>query len=637
MKRFLLMAAVAPLMVAFAWAAPGDYREAPMLAAMVAAGELPPVEERLPREPKVRETFHEVGTYGGRLLVFGTGPNPWAPLVGENPEGTPTPIRMGFDGSLEPDLALDFDLSDDYRTFTLTLREGTKWSNGDPFTAHDVSFHFNEMQKKELGYVWGMPSQVNTVTAVDDHTVVIEYSEPYPKVLNDLVTYKGTDWTFYQPSTWLKQWHIEYNEDANAKAQEEGFENWQEAFADHSTFCCPQRDINRPTLAPFMLVDVQPTFRLKERNPYYFAVDSAGQQLPYIDSGLIQIVEDREATRLKVIGGEADYAMMTLDAYPLLRQGRNAGNYRLNLIESWFEGVGLAYAFNLNVKDSAKRKYFETLEFRRAMSLAIDRERINEVQWLGQGTPSQMTITKLASIYRPEWGEAHPYARHAPDQANRMLDAIGLDKRNADGIRLLPDGEPFIVINAFSGKTPLRAYELVKEDFEAVGIGLELRPADISVIDQGMSGGTIDFVRWNETIGEMQDYLSTTGGINQSLSHMAHQYWIWWDEMHKRRTGRSGETGALPGEEPPPELMEYFETQIVQSKKHPFGSPEQKRLSAAAWELQAENLWNIGVTQAAPMVMVYRSNLVNVPDRVPPFFEGDIGFNYYVDQFFFKS
>ena len=634
MKKVLLMAAAVPLIVASAWA---DYREAPMLAARVAAGELPPVEDRLPLEPKVRAVFDEIGTYGGQVIVFGNGPNPWAPLIGENPEGTPTPIRMDYDGSLEPDMALDFDISDDYQTFTLTLREGAKWSNGDPFTAEDFSFHFNDMQKAELGYVWGYPSQVATVTAVDDVTVVIEYREPYPKVMNDLVTYKGTDWTLYQPSTWLKQWHAEYNPDANAKAKEEGFDNWQEAFNDHSVFCCPQRDIERPTMAPFMLADVQATFRLKERNPYYFAVDSAGQQLPYIDSGLIQIVSDREAMNLKIIGGEADYAMTQLVNYPLLVQGQKAGNYKLNLIESWFEGVGMAFAFNLNIKDEAKRPFFENVEFRRAISLAFDRDRINEAQFLGQGTPSQMTITKLASIYRPEWGEDHPYARHDPDEANRMLDALGLDQRNDDGIRLLPNGEPFVVINAFSGKTPSRAYELVKEDFEAVGIDLELRPADISVIDQGMSGGTIDFVQWNETIGEMQDYLSGGGGHTQSLSHMANQYWIWWQEMNDRRTGESKETGALPGEEPPPELMEYFEVQIVQSKKHPFGSAEQKRLSSKAWELQAEWLWNIGISQAAPVVMVYRSNLTNVPNKVPPFFEGDIGFNYYADQMFFKN
>ena len=168
-------------------------------------------------------------------------------------------------------------------------------------------------------------------------------------------------------------------------------------------------------MAPFMLADVQPTFRLKERNPYYFAVDSAGQQLPYIDSGLIQIVSDREAMTLKIIGGEADYAMTNLVNYPLLVQGQKAGNYKLNLIESWFEGVGMAFAFNLNIKDEAEAAVLRE----RRVPGARSRWRSTATgstrpQFLGQGTPSQMTITKLASIYRPEWGEDHPYARHDP-------------------------------------------------------------------------------------------------------------------------------------------------------------------------------------------------------------------------------
>ena len=224
-------------------------------------------------------------------------------------------------------------------------------------------------------------------------------------------------------------------------------------------------------------------------------------------------------------------------------------------------------------------------------------------------------------------------------KANRMLDALGLDKRNADGIRLLPNGEPFVVINAFHGKTPSRAYELVKEDFEAVGIYLELRPADGSVIDQGMSGGTIDFVQWNETIGEMQDYLSSGGGHTQSLSHMARQYWDWWQEMNKRRTGVFHRDRPPAGRGAAVECWkEYFEVQIVQSKKHPFGSAEQKRHSSmGCGSCRPSGCGTSASPRPLPVVMVYRSNLTNVPNKVPPFFEGDIGFNYYADQMFFKN
>ena len=122
-----------------AMAAGGQYKEAPMLAAMVAAGELPPVEDRLPIEPNVLVPLEEVGTYGGTLNVFGTGAHPWVD-GGDSPERSQYPLRMNFDGSIEPDQARDYELSDDNMTFTLYLREGMKWSNGDDFTAEDFRF-----------------------------------------------------------------------------------------------------------------------------------------------------------------------------------------------------------------------------------------------------------------------------------------------------------------------------------------------------------------------------------------------------------------------------------------------------------------------------------------------------------------
>ena len=222
-----------------------------------------------------------------------------------------------------------------------------------------------------------------------------------------------------------------------------------------------------------------------------------------------------------------------------------------------------------------------------------------------------------------------------------MLDALGLENRNAEGIRLLPDGRPFRILFAYGGTKPARYHELVAEDFEAVGVGVDLRSSASVDIVEGMHDGTIDFIQWNEVIGELYDWLpgreDDWGGINQSFSHTAYDYWNWWIEMNDRRTGVSNETGDLPGEEPPAALQEYFQAQIVESKKYPYSSAEQKRWSSRAWELLAENLWNIGVTQAAPLALVYRTNLMNVPLTLPPNAEGDVIFNNYTDQLFFKN
>ena len=561
---------------AAAAAGSGTYTRSPFLDARVASGELPPVELRLPIEPMVRQVLDEIGTYGGRLTIFShEHPNPHAPMVGDNPEGGPAPIWMDLEGSVEPGLAKGWDMPDDYMSFTLYLREGAKWSNGDPFTAEDFTF-------------------------------------------------------FY---------YIEYNPDAADLAKEEGYDSWRDAVTDHNRFF-PQSDINKPTMFPFVLTEFTESYRTKERNPYYIGVDTAGQQLPYIDTALIQKV-DAETVILKTIAGEADFDTLSLEHYPLLVQGAEAGNYKINLYEAAFEGTGLAYMFNLSSPDPAKREFLDNVEFRRAMSLAIDRDRINDVGWLGQGVPSARTISRLASIYRPEWGEDHPYARHDPDEANRMLDALGLENRNAEGIRLLPDGRPFRILFAYGGTKPARHHELVAEDFAAVGVGVDLRSgASVDILD-GMKGGTVEFIQWNETIPEFYDWLAGRsddwGGIMQSLSWTAYNYWTWWNEMYDRRIGNSAETGEMPGWEPPEALKEYFEAQAVESKKYPYGSAEQQRWSSRAWELLAENLWNIGVTQGAPLALVYRSNLMNVPLMVPPNSEGDIQYNNYADQMFFKN
>ena len=148
---------------AAAAAGSGMYTQSPFLDARVASGELPPVEDRLPIEPMVRQVLDEIGTYGGRLTIFShEHPNPHAPMVGDNPEGGPAPIWMDLEGSVEPGLAKGWDMPDDYMSFTLYLREGAKWSNGDPFTAEDFTFFYYELQLKDLGTVWGLPSQVTS-------------------------------------------------------------------------------------------------------------------------------------------------------------------------------------------------------------------------------------------------------------------------------------------------------------------------------------------------------------------------------------------------------------------------------------------------------------------------------------------
>ena len=649
-KIFVVLAALL-FIGAFAWAggdqsddsgttmtaSSGMYSQSPFLDARVNSGELPPVDERLPNNPLVVTPLDEVGTYGGRLTVFGYDPNPWGILIGENPEGAPPPIRLGLDMSFNEGLASEWSVADDYTSFTIKLREGSKWSNGDPYTSEDWRFMQHDMREKELQRYWGMATGfLERVVAVDDITVRFEFNAPFPKFLNYLTNYRaGSNWTGYSPSTWLKQWHAEYSDDAEAKAKEEGFASWQEAFTDHSTFCCPQKDPDMPTMFPFMITEVSQQFRAKERNPYYIAVDTAGQQLPYIDTALIQII-DRETTMLKIMGGEADFATRGLVDYPALVDAQDSGGFKINLIRTGWEGTSAGWMFNFNHADPVKRELFNNLDFRRAMSLAIDRDRMNDIQFLGQGVTSQATLHKASSIYKPEWGEDHPYARYAPDEANRLLDSIGLDRRNSDGVRLMSDGNPLVIVFPMRQQKPTEINELLKEDFEAVGVGMELRTASTIAMDVGMRDGTVDFLGSNSVFHELADYESTTGGINQWVDFMMNQWSHWWHTENDTGWNPGDMHGRSP-EEPPADVKEYLDVQILQSKKYPFGSPEQKRFSTRAWQLIADNIWIMGAVQDSPLVVTYSDNLMNVPGNVAAFTDQNAAFAIFTDQMFFEN
>ena len=625
-----------------AMAGDGQYKEAPMLAAMVAAGDLPPLEERLPIEPNVLVPLEEVGTYGGTLNVFGTGAHPWVD-GGDSPERSQYPLRMNFDGSIEPDQVKGYELSDDNMIFTMYLREGMKWSNGDAFTAEDFRFK-HEMDMDEGISTWGYPEQLESITAVDDYTVRYDFRVPYPRVVLNMLHWRGSDWRAYAPSKWLKQWHIEYNPNANAKAKEEGHADWAAAFNDHYTFCCPAKDINKPSVHAWMWKEQTTTVRIWERNPYHYAVDTAGQQLPYIDRIVSETV-NMATYKLKVIAGEADYATsMGLADYPVLKQNEEAKGYTATLIEG-LAGANVAYTFGVDNLDSDKRELFNNVEFSRAMSLAIDRENINETVWLGQAVPRQATARSDVRFYKPEWGEEHPYARYDPDEANRILDSIGLDKRNADGVRLMANGEPLNLVLTYgapadpAGNPSVLTHELVKEYWGDVGVNIQLGPLDGDSIRVAETAGSMDIRATSASGIEFYTFVSGNSSLMGAGHRGAGRYYAYWSaENNARSAGVQSTDGTeLPGEKPPPDFQRLYDMARVEMQSTVYGSPEYMDVRARVYDLHAEKLWTIGVVGMAPAPLVVRNNLGNVPRELPASAEGMLTLNYYLNMVFFKS
>ena len=263
----------------------GKYGEAPMLAALVAAGELPPVDERLPVNPSVRTPLEEVGTYGGTVRVFAIDNWPWQDMT-ESVERGPYMLK-GVDGQILPDVAAGVEMAADNTSVTITLREGHKWSDGHPVTADDVVFQFVAMHLHPEIVTYKTSPFVTDAVRIDEHTVRLDFDAPHPEMMVKLATWHGGDWEMLKPKHYLSKWHLDYNDMANEVAKEEGHESWQQAFTDHF-FWKPSTDIDLPVIQAWQFTEITPTVRVFERNPYYLRVDTAGVALRAPGRGWLQ-------------------------------------------------------------------------------------------------------------------------------------------------------------------------------------------------------------------------------------------------------------------------------------------------------------------------------------------------------------
>ena len=612
--------------------ATGKYQEAPELAALVAKGELPPVEERLPEQPFVLQPLESVGTYGGTFTVFALDNFPWNELTEEPSRGS-VPLRMTMDGEILPDIAIGYEQPADSKTFTLKLRKGMKWSDGSPFTSADFTFHVNDMVNHPDVETWGLGHWGEfTVSAPDDYTVVYTYEKPTPRVLLDVLHWRGSEWMIFHPKDFLKKWHIDYNENAEALAKEEGYDSWFEALNFHANFV-PLNDIEKPTISPWRPKNFSTTVRVYERNPYHHQVDTAGQQLPYVGEIISNIV-DRETYNLKVVAGEADLAWMftTLDNYTLFKESESDANYVVKPIPG-VSGTDASYGFNQNHEDPIRRALYQNRKFRQALSIAIDREEINDLVFNGLGVPRQDVVLPNASYYKPEWENA--WALYDPDRANQMLDELGLDKRSSSGIRLQSDGKPMVINVEFPDWfRAVAVHELVKEYWREVGI--DMRP---KAIQSTLLWDKMDTTNWDawSSKSDRPEMYSYLGGF--AVPPGAPLWSAWMNAQNAIDAGTATlddyEGGKLPGEEPPDYIKEYL-SWGPKKQTLVYGSPQYREFMSTVFQTMADEVYLIGTVGMTPVLFISRPNIANIPDEMPPWFEESMNFNYYAAQWYFK-
>jgi peptide/nickel transport system substrate-binding protein len=599
------------------------YNESPMLAALVEAGELPSVAERLPKNPAVVEPFNETGSYGGTLRVGFVGTNPgwgglwymagWENLVIWKPD---------FSG-VAPNIAESWEVSDDVTEYTFYLREGIKWSDGAPFTADDIMFYIEDIlfdpDVSEYGAAadWLPVAGAEEFRAekIDDYTVKFIFAEPNGVFLYNLATWAGRHITFF-PKHYLMQFHAKYNENVDELvAEEEGADDWVGLL--NLKASGPVEDTNnyflhpeRPLLFPWVIKEPLGASSqiVLERNPYYWKVDSEGNQLPYIDEILGISYLDDEGRTFAMLNGDVDYVKDPGDNNRILYfDAMDAGNpIQINVQIS--DGANSnSIQFNRTIDDPAKAELFTNKDFRIGMSYAINREELIEIVHFGMSEPAQVAPLESSPLYNEQL--ATQYIEYDVDLANEYLDKV-IPERGDDGMRLGLDGEPLtIVLFVPNDQSYMGTWEQVAEIL--TGYWAEV---GVNVIMNSMPND--QFVEHKED--NVLEAILFTGeggaGITAILDpryHVPMEYHgMFGNGWHAWRV-HSEESVQV---EPPQWIKDYrtqFEVEVL-------GASSQEAQIAAMQEIlqmSADEFWVIGISRPNPSYQVYHERLGNQPEE----------------------
>lgn len=608
---------VAPEMTAApeAAAAPGSYIEPPFLADRVTAGKLPPIAQRLPKEPFVvgpgvlmPEEFMkwENGEYGGDINMAWTFPSGYVNLAGGS-----TILRSPSQSTAAslPNVVSEFSASDDYTTFHFKIRDGLKWSDGEPVTTADVRFGFEDLyMDPDVQRPW--PSELLTqgnaelgpakLNVIDDLTFELTFSQPYGYFVAALNSWIPNYDFLIKPAHYLKQFHKKYAKEADLAAQLEknNETDWvtllQKMDIAHWDIG-EARGLGMPTLNAFVLTEASETQRIFERNPYYWHVDSAGKQLPYVDRIVTTIVVDENAVSNAILAGQVSIAtgnQVTLNKMPIYQQNAEKTGMRTFMTGSfnWPVLLFLNRDFQYEDQNSAWQKLMSDPDarFGKAMAAAVNPGDINK------------------SVYFELFGDPVMYdGMYNPENAKKLLDDLGM-KMGGDKFRTAPDGSEFILRitnhNAAPDWTPV--VELLKEQIEAVGIHVDIDNVAGSLFEERKTTNDImASIHWNDGNGWIsgisEDYLPSHKG---PWSPMTWQFFT---------------SNGQKGREPPADMKEFYKLHSDR-KKYPPESEEGKKLFQQLMTWIADHYVMIPTAGLRTTPTLVDARLRNVPNDGAP-------------------
>jgi peptide/nickel transport system substrate-binding protein len=628
--------------------APSAYKEAPMLADMVAAGTLPPVEERLPAEPVVVDVVENIGTYGGTWNAV-TGDQQGMGNIKMKLYDPPVRWKPDYSG-YEPGLAKSYEWSEDGKTITFKFREGVKWSDGEPFTTADLKFWWEDLaQNEDIKTVnvpwWAHNSDGSNITMEfpDDYTWVLKFDKAQ-WIMPYVLAQGFWEWEpLMKPAHFLKQWHPKYTPSAK-------FEDYDLNDRWHQT-------AGYPCLMAWCLKEYTPSVGwVWERNPYYWKVDPEGNQLPYIDQLKVEIVVEQETRNLKIAQGAYDCTFRGGEdptTIPFLNEQADAGNF--HIVTGWWNGAGAWPGWIINMDYHEEQEYdaatetplsketrelIRTKEFRKGLSHALDRQRILDVIWEGIGTVQNFTISPQSIHFKTPAGQemfqkwANADIEFDPEMAKSLFDSINFKDQNGDGWRDLPSGLDFTLVidqGDWGGKrVTTESNEAFRAMLEAVNIKVLIN----DVIGQPGTRGDYGF-----------------GWVLRNTHASEIDLWTYPDWLFPLRGGGEGsrafpvegryyQTGGKEGWKPEPgSPAEKLQNIYKQGLEEPDFDKRNELILQAVQVYIDEGPFVLGAAGDQPMPVVCKNYFHNVPDEdngsyvLGPWAPGSPG-NIHPEQFY---
>ena len=605
---------------------PKKFSEAPMLAELVKAGKLPPVEKRLPEDLLVIKPLQGIGRYGGTWRRGFTGPGDVE--NGNRIVSTDKILFWDYTGTkVMPCIAKDWKVSDDGRSVTIHLRKGHKWSDGHPFTADDFVFWYQDIySNKDIQPVphpdFMIGGKPGALRKVDATTVVFEFPDPNYLFLDILAgstgmgggmasqTWLGRTMGAYMPAHYLKQFHPKYTskDELDKKVKEAGVDGWVSLIKQRWEW---RLNPDLPVLGPWKTVSPNntPTWAL-ERNPYFYEVDTAGNQLPYLDRISMGLAENLEVLNLRAIAGQYDLQERhtSMAKIPVFLENRDKGNYELYL-DPALNGSDATLQINHAYEaDPEVAKWLHNRDFRRALSMGIERDQLNETFWLGIGVPGSVAPSETVPYSPgPEWRKK--WSSYDPAQSNQLLDKIGLPKKDGEGYRLRTDGKGRLRIElqtsagAFVPHTQIA--EMIKEQWKKIGIQADPKETERSLFFTRVAGNEHQIALWANDGSEVL-YLFPRHAlpVDPAEALMGHPLARWY--------ASNGAQGKKPTD---PQLLKAMELMRSAGGKK---TEERYKIAQEIFKIIVDEQLSIGTVGQSPATMgvrVVSRKLGNIPSR----------------------